>query len=49
VGAALFLTLTITQPDLHDMVVWMSGAIRYVVVALPVAYVLSSSRLFTRR
>lgn len=44
-GAAVFLLLTLTKPDLPNFIVWMSGAIRMILVSLPVVYVLSHKRL----
>jgi len=41
-GAALFLLLTLTKPDLHDLVVWSSGVVRSVIVSLPIAYVVTN-------
>jgi hypothetical protein len=40
-GAAVFLFLTLTKPDFHDVVLWAGGALRLIVVSLPVIYLLS--------
>ncbi len=44
-GAAVFLFLTLSKPDLHDVFVWGGGAVRMIVVSLPVLYLLSCKEL----
>jgi len=41
-GATLLLLMTLTKPDLHDLVVWGAGVVRFVVVSLPIVYVVTN-------